>query len=62
MTLNSAERMYLRQAWELENLYFAKYNVYADMCQDQTLSRAFFDIAQRKLAHASSLKQLLDQS
>lgn len=61
MSLSAKERMYLQEAWEQESLCLAKYNVYADMCQDQTIGRLFADIARRKQDHAHTLAQLLNQ-
>lgn len=62
MSLTAKERLYLQEAMEQENLCLIKYNVYANMCQDQTISHLLADVARHKQSHAQTLQQLLNQS
>lgn len=61
-TLTSKERVYLEEALRLENLCVAKYNVYADKCQDEGLKAELFSMSKIKRRNANRISQLLNQS
>lgn len=59
--LTSKERMYLEEALRLENMCVAKYNVYADKCQDDDLKAELFALSKSKRRNSNRIKQLLNQ-
>lgn len=61
-SLLQKEKLYLQDAFEMENLCIAKYNVYSDQCQDDALKELLFDISKNKRQHADTIKQLLNES
>jgi hypothetical protein len=60
-TLTPKEHVYLEEALRLENLCVAKYNVYADKCQDDDLKAALFSMSKNKRRNANRIIQLLKQ-
>lgn len=61
-TLTPKERIYLEEALRLENLCVAKYNVYADKCQDEGLKAELFTMSKIKRRNANRINQLLNQA
>lgn len=59
--LTAKERMYLEEALRLENMCVAKYNVYADKCQDEALKAELFSLSKSKRRNSNRIKQLLNQ-
>ena len=57
--LTNKESNYLEDALQMENLALAKYNLYADQCQDGELKGLLFSISKNKRQHADRLKQLI---
>lgn len=60
--LTSKEKSYLKDALEMENLCLAKYNVFADQCQDTDLKKLLFDLSKNKRQHADGIKDILNYS
>lgn len=61
INLTSKEKGYLTDALQIENLCIAKYNVYSDQCEDESLKQMLYKISKNKRQHANRVKQLLGQ-
>lgn len=57
--LTNKEHIYLKDALSMENLGLAKFNVYADQCQDPELKDMMFRLSKIKRDHATRIKKIL---
>lgn len=57
--LTAKEQMYLEETLRLENLCIAKYNTYADKCQDEGLKAELFTLSKNKRRNLNRLNHLL---
>lgn len=59
LDLTPKEYTYLLDALELENLCIAKYDFYADQCQDTEIKNLIESIVETKRHHASNIRKLI---
>ena len=59
LDLTAKEHAYLTDSLELENLCIAKYDFYADQCQDAEIRDLIGSIVDTKRQHASRLRKLV---